>query len=121
MSAPLAALLRIPDLMAETRVASALAADGIAATAVPSGGWATAVAGASATSPQPIAVVDLGGPGSFDAIAAAVAAGLTVVAFGPHVDEAGLAAARTAGAARVHARGDFLRHAAQRVREAAQR
>jgi len=118
-------LLCIPDLMAETRVLSALAVDGLSARAVGDAEWPSVIlttleAAREGQSPDhpAVAVVDLTAAGAIAAIRAAVAAGLTTIAFGPHVDAAALEAARASGAARVLARGDFLQHAAQRVREA---
>ena len=108
-------LLRIPDLMAEVRVQAALAADGLSAETVSVADWPGAVTTAR---PPALAVVDLAAPGAVGAVALAAAGELTVVAFGPHVDAAALSAARDAGATTVLARGDFLQHAARRVREA---
>jgi hypothetical protein len=55
-----------------------------------------------------IACVDLAHPDAFDVIDR-LAARTLVIAFGPHVDEAGFAAARAHGAAEVTARSVFFR------------
>lgn len=53
-------------------------------------------------------IVDLSRPDAIDAIGAASAAGVRITAYGSHVDEAGLAAARAAGATEVLPRSRFF-------------
>ena len=69
---------------------------------------AAAVAARCAGGAAGTVVVDLSRPDALDAIGAAVAAGVVVTAYGSHVDDARLAAARAAGAAEVLARSRFF-------------
>ncbi len=101
-------LASIPDLMAAVRVGEAARAAGVMLQNVDDGAWGAALAG----SPRPAgAVVDLTAPGALDRIAAAVAAGVAVLAYGPHVEGGALAAAAAAGARTVVARGRMMQQA----------
>jgi hypothetical protein len=93
----------IPDLMAAVRLESAALAAGVVLEAVGATDWAAAVAGGAGG-----AVVDLTAPEATAAVMAAAGAGIPTLAYGPHVAEADLAAARAAGAAQVLTRGQLL-------------
>ncbi len=93
----------IPDLMASVRVESAAHAAGLALEVVSGAGWNQAVAGGARG-----AVVDLTAAEAVAAVALAAAAGIPTLAYGPHVAEADLAAARAAGATHVLTRGRLL-------------
>ncbi len=62
-----------------------------------------------------VVVVDLAAAGSLDAVRAASAAGVRVVAYGRHTSTDLLAEARAAGAARVLARSAFFTDVARAV------
>ncbi|MCC7020529.1 MAG: hypothetical protein IT332_12275 [Ardenticatenales bacterium] len=98
----------IPDVMADVRVGEAARAAGVPLDSVNTDAWAAALA----ADPRPAgAVVDLSAPGAIDRIGAAVAAGVPVLAYGPHVEADLLTAARRAGARRVVPRGRMMQHA----------
>jgi len=98
----------IPDLMAAVRIGEAARAAGLALAVVDGDAWDAALA-----DPVPSgAVVDLTAPGAIDRIASAVARGVPVLAYGPHVDGDRLAAATAAGARRVVPRGAMMQRAA---------
>ncbi|MEO8082232.1 MAG: hypothetical protein ABI780_00270 [Ardenticatenales bacterium] len=98
----------IPDLMAGVRVAESARAAGIPMRLVERDDWAAALVGP----PRPAgAVVDLTADGAVARIAAAVAAGVPVLAYGPHVDLAVMDAAAAAGAVRVVPRGQMMQQA----------
>lgn len=98
----------IPDIMAGVRVAEAARAAGVPLRLVDHGDWVAALIGP----PRPVgAVVDLSADEAIGRIAEAVAAGVTVLAFGPHVDHRAMAAAEAAGAVRVVARGQMMQQA----------
>ena len=98
----------IPDVMADVRVGEAARAAGVPLDSVNADAWAAALT----TDPRPAgAVVDLTAPGALDRIGAAVAAGVPVLAYGPHVAADLLAAATRAGARRVVPRGRMMQHA----------
>ena len=98
---------RIPDLMAEVRFTQAMLAAGVQARIVSPDDWVTVL-----TDGPTLAVVDLVPDGAIEAIETAAAAGVPVLAYGPHVDERMLDAARQAGAAQVVTRGRFTNDAA---------
>lgn len=64
-----------------------------------------------------VVVIDLSRPGAFEAIDVAVAAGARTVAYGPHVDDDALTAARAAGAEALP-RSRFFRSVAEVLSEA---
>lgn len=98
----------IPDLMAGVRVAEAARAAGIPLRLVEQGDWVAALIGP----PRPVgAVVDLTADGALGRIAAAVAAAVPVLAYGPHIDHEAMAAAEAAGAVRVIPRGQMMQQA----------
>ena len=69
---------------------------------------AAALAARAATDGPHVVIVDLSRPDALDAVAAAVASGAPVTAYGSHVDDERLAAARAAGAAEVLARSRYF-------------
>lgn len=104
--------------MTEVRVIEALRADGLDARAVTEREWPTLVKAEGSDAGDVMAVVDLTATDAQAAITTAVAAGVPVIAFGPHVDGASFDAARTAGALAVYPRGRFVQQAAALVRAA---
>jgi hypothetical protein len=62
-----------------------------------------------------VAVLDLGRPGSVEAIPAIVARGVRVVGFGSHVDATLLDAARAAGCTAVYPRSRFFADPAKAI------
>lgn len=111
-------LVRTTDLMTEVRVLEALRADGLDARSVPEEAWPGLTTTEGSAAKDVLAVVDLTAPDALAAVAAAVEAGIPVIAFGPHVDGASFDAARAAGALAVHPRGRFVQQAAALVRQA---
>ncbi len=89
------------DLMDRSKIAAAVEAAGLALRVAASG------------EPDPggalRAFVDLTHPGADDAIRTLAAAGVTTVAFGPHVDDVALVRARSLGADDALARSVFFR------------
>ncbi|MEM1304309.1 MAG: hypothetical protein AAGG46_05410 [Planctomycetota bacterium] len=96
------------DLMASSQLEGAAASAGAAlVTCSP----ATAVASVASEAPAMVVIDLTAGVEDLPAIVAA-AAGQPVVAYGPHVHEKRLAAARDAGCTEVFTRGQFYRSAA---------
>lgn len=111
---PPSLIAAIPDIMASVRVSEAARAAGIPLRLVEGDDWQAALL----TLPRPPgAVVDLTAAGAIDRIAAAVAAEVPVLAYGPHVDAGLLAAASAAGAAQVVPRGRMMQQAAALLAE----
>jgi hypothetical protein len=109
-------LLRTADLMVELRVLEALRAGGMEAQALDATAWSHEVASPDRADDRVVvAVVDLTAPDALEAIEEAVAAGVPVLAYGPHVEAELLERARAAGARAVYPRGQFLQHAAALV------
>ncbi len=71
-----------------------------------------AVAAGLAAAPPALALVDLEHPAAMDAIRGLAESGVRTVAFGPHVDDHALAAARSLGATDVMPRSRFFRNLA---------
>ena len=95
------------NLMDRADVERAAGAAGLAVTACRS---ADDVAGALAAGGRPLrAFVDLTVPDADEAVRAAAATGVTVIAFGPHVDDWALDRARSLGAADALPRSRFFR------------
>ena len=86
----------VPDLMDRSRISAALPD-------------AVFVRGVDACAGATVVIVDLGRHADDVAAVRAVALSARIVAFGSHVDEAGLASARAAGADLVLARSLFFR------------
>lgn len=97
-----------PDLMDRSRITSAVGAGAVRFVAT-----ADALVGLADAD---VVVVDLGRRGALDALAAIVASGVRVVAFGSHVDHALLDAARAAGVDEVLPRSRFFATAAELLR-----
>ena len=102
-------LLISTDLMTSSQIEGAAASLGAELVTC---GPATAIASASSESPA-LVVIDLSA--SLDDLPAVVAAAgeQPVIAFGPHVHEQKLQAAREAGCAEVFTRGQFFRSATE--------
>lgn len=101
------ALLITTDLMASSSAEGAARKAGVALRVV-----GADRAAATADSETVLAAIDLGGPVEIDALVSAVRAAAPkarVIAYGPHVQEERLAAARAAGCDAVLARGAFFK------------
>ena len=115
-------IVRTDDLMAEVRVIESLVADSLSARAASGQAWSEEIASLSAP-PDPdadaprmaVGIVDLTAKDAVVAIERAVDAGVPVIAYGPHVDEQTMTAARAAGATAVYPRGRFLMQTAALV------
>jgi DNA-binding NarL/FixJ family response regulator len=107
-----AAVLRVaaatPDLMDRSRITSAL--PGVEVVFVASPDALVGLAGVSTV------LVDLSKRGALDALAAIVASGTRVIAYGSHVDRAILDAARAAGVDEVLPRSAFFARLADLLR-----
>ncbi len=114
-------IVRTDDVMAEVRVLEALRADGLPARAATADEWAREMAAVpidldEPASPTTVGIVDLTVRDAVAAIEQAAEAGVPVIAYGPHVDGDAMAAARAAGATVVYPRGRFLMQTAELVR-----
>ncbi len=103
-SRPIVALVTV-DLLDRSRIEPAVVAAGYALAVVRDRAAGEALLRAS----RPVlAIVDLTHSGADEAIAGFAAAGIRVIAYGPHVDDVAMARARTLGAAATAARSRFL-------------
>lgn len=59
--------------------------------------------------PSALGLIDFNNPVDWPALADAIASGVPIVAFGPHIDVSGFRAAKSAGVSRVVANGEFSR------------
>lgn len=104
----------VPDLMDRSKVSAAAPAATFVATPA---ALLDPALGGSALGDADVLVVDLARPGVVDVLSRLCAGPARVIAFGSHVDEDTLAAARAAGCTEVLPRSQFFRRLSELLAE----